>query len=290
MSSIIEETVFDLLRFAATELPKDVEDTIKQAYEEETNPTAKTQLKAIIDNFTLATKTRKPMCQDSGILLFYVKAGLESPYLHNLEEKIKKGSIQATKEVPLRPNAVDIWGAGNSGNNIGHNIPFINYELVPGSDLTITALPKGGGSENMCALGMLKPGEGIKGIKKFVVDTVFNASGRPCPPIVVAVGIGGGSDVAFKIAKKKLLEPLGERNKNPEVAKMELELLNALNKLGIGPMGLGGDISVLDVKIDYAHRHPASLPVAVVVQCWAARRASATISKDGKVTFHTHSK
>ncbi|MFX0091378.1 MAG: fumarate hydratase, partial [Candidatus Hodarchaeota archaeon] len=231
-----------------------------------------------------------PMCQDSGILLFYVKAGIKSPYLQNLEEEIKKGSIRATKEVPLRPNAVDIWGKGNSGDNTGANIPFINYELVSGSDLTITALPKGGGSENMCALGMLKPGEGIKGIKKFVVDTVFNASGKPCPPIVVSVGIGGGSDVALKLAKKKLLEPLGKRNENPDVAKMEKELFNALNKLGVGPMGLGGSTTVLDVKINYAHRHPASLPVGVVIQCWAARRASATISKDGKVTFHTHSK
>jgi len=154
--------------------------------------------------------------------------------------------------------------------------------------LEITVLPKGGGSENVCAMGMLVPGEGIKGLKKFVIDTVIKAGAKPCPPNILGVAIGGGADIAMKLAKKALLRPLNQPNPDPEIAKLEKELLEAANQTGIGPMGLGGKFTVLGVNVDYAVRHPASYPAAVAFNCWAARRATARIHPDGHVEYLTH--
>jgi fumarate hydratase subunit alpha len=147
---------------------------------------------------------------------------------------------------------------------------------------------KGGGSENVCATGMLVPGEGIKGLKKFVIDAVIKAGAQPCPPTILGVAVGGGADVAMKLAKKALLRPLDEANSDRRLAEIEREILEAANMTGIGPMGLGGKITVLGVHVDYAHRHPASFPVAVAFNCWAARRASARINADGTVEYLTH--
>jgi fumarate hydratase subunit alpha len=188
----------------------------------------------------------------------------------------------------LRPNAVNPFTQKNSGDNTGRLIPFIHWEIVPGNTLELTVLPKGGGSENVCVSGMLVPGEGVNGLKKFVVDTVIKAGAKPCPPTVLGIGVGGGADVAMNLAKKALINPLNEPNPDPEIAKREKEILEAVNMTDIGPMGLGGKTTVLDVKINYAYRHPASYPAAVVFNCWAARRASAKINADASVTYLTH--
>ncbi|MHA1722866.1 MAG: fumarate hydratase [Candidatus Baldrarchaeia archaeon] len=284
----IEDTVVNLLRLAVTKLPKDVKEALEAAYEKENNETAKTQLKAILDNITLAEKTRRPMCQDTGVIIFYVSVGDEFKKIGKLPEIFRNATIRATKEIPLRPNAVHPITQKNSGDNTGRYLPYINWEIIQGDFLEITAFPKGGGSENMSRLGMLKPGEGINGMKKFVVDTVLRAGGQPCPPVILGVGLGGGADIAMKLAKKALLRPITERHPDPEIARLEKELLDAINDSGIGPMGLGGRTTALGVNIEYAHRHPASYPVGVVVQCWAARRASARIYFDGTVEYLTH--
>jgi len=151
-------------------------------------------------------------------------------------------------------------------------------------------MPKGGGSENVCVTGMLVPGEGINGLKKFVVETVIKAGAKPCPPNILGIAMGGGTDIAIKLAKKALLRPLTEPNPDPEIAKLEKEILEAVNMTGIGPMGLGGKTTVLGVNIEYAYRHPASFPAAVAFNCWAARRASARINADGTVEYLTHKK
>jgi fumarate hydratase subunit alpha len=135
---------------------------------------------------------------------------------------------------------------------------------------------------------MLNPNRGTAGLKKFVIDTVINAGAKPCPPTILGVAVGGGADIALMLAKEALLKPLDQPNSDPKLAKLEQQLCEAANSTGIGPMGLGGKTTVLDVKVDYAHRHPASYPVAVVVQCWAARRASAKIHSDGNVEYLTH--
>ncbi len=284
---LVEDTVVKLLGLAATSLPKYVKNALYRAHELEPS---NAQLLAIKTNFELAEKNFLPMCQDTGVPIFYVKIGYDAPpeLIKILPKAIESGTRRATKEIPLRPNAVDPIRGGNTGDNTGKGFPIINYEFVEGDTVEIFTLPKGGGSENMSRLGMLKPGEGIKGIKKFVIETVFHAGGNPCPPIIVGVGIGGGADVALKLGKKALLRPIGQRHPEPDIAALELELLEKINQLGIGAMGLGGKTTALDVKIEYVMRHPASLPVGVVIQCWADRRAHARISSDGTVEILSH--
>lgn len=282
MKDELINAIANLIAEAVINLPKDVEEALRKAMESE-DGIAKTQLEAVLKNVELARQQKKPMCQDTGTPTFFIRIGVDFPYRHVLKEAILEGVRKATKEVPLRPNAVDVLTGKNSGDNTGIYIPIIHWEIVGGSDCIITAMPKGGGSENMSTLQMLKPGVGLKGVKKFVLEWMVEAAGNPCPPTVVGVGIGGGADVAMELAKKALLRKIGGRHEKQEIAKMEEELLEAINSTGIGAMGLGGKITVLDVHIEVAHRHPASLPVAIAVQCWANRRKSIRIDKEGKI-------
>lgn len=284
---VIHDTTFRLLKKAVTELPSDIKAALEAASRNETDETAKTQLSAILTNLDIAA-TGVPMCQDTGIMIFYVKVGVKFPYMGEIKEALTNASRKATAEVPIRPNAVNPIVGGNSGDNTGVKIPWINWEIVDGDSVEITAFPKGGGSENVSIVGMLKPGVGLIGVKKLVVDNALSYMGKACSPNIIGVGIGGGSDIAIKIAKQQLLRPLNDKHPEPEVAKIEEELMDAINSTGIGPMGLGGKTTVLGVKVDYAMRHPASLPVGVAVQCWASRRSAAIIAKDLKVTYLTH--
>jgi len=287
-AKIVENVAFNILKQAVIYLPEDVKQALKKAYAEETSETGKTQLKAILDNIELAEKYQAPVCQDTGTIIFYVKAGAKAKDLDKIEEALTNATRRATKEIPLRPNSVDPFAQKNSGDNTGRYIPFLHWEIVPGDSLELTVMTKGGGSENVCIGGMLVPGEGIKGLKKFVVDAVIKAGAQPCPPNILGVAIGGGADISMKLAKKALLKPLSESNKDPEIAKLEREIFEAANMTGIGPMGLGGKTTVLGVHVDYAFRHPASFPAAVAFNCWAARRASARINADGTVEYLTH--
>lgn len=288
IGNLIEDVAFNLLKLAVIRLPSDVKEALQRAYEEETSEAGKVNLKAILTNIEFAEKMNTPICQDTGTIIFYVKAGAQANGLEKVEAALRNATKRATKDVPLRPNAVDPLTRKNSGDNTGRLIPFIHWEITDGDSIEITALPKGGGSENVSALGMITPGEGVKGLKKFVIDAVIKAGAKPCPPNTLGVGIGGGADIAMKIAKKALLRPLNQPNPNPDLAKLEKELYEAANSTGIGPMGLGGKFTVLGVNIEYAHRHPASYPVAVAYQCWAARRATARINADGAVEYLTH--
>lgn len=288
MEEKIEDAIVSLLRIAVTRLPKDVEEALEKAMERERNETAKAQLKAIIKNIQLAEETGAPICQDTGTISYYLTAGDKFPILTNLPVILRRATKHATETVPLRPNAVNPFTGKNSGDNTGEHMPYIHWEIASGDDLQITAFPKGGGSENTCALGMLEPGLGVKGIKRFVVDTVIAAGAKPCPPIILGIGIGGGADIAMSLAKKALLRTIDSRHKDSEVARLEEELKTLVNQTGIGPMGLGGDTTTLGVNVEYAHHHPASLPVAVAIQCWASRRATAIIRSDGRVEHLTH--
>jgi fumarate hydratase subunit alpha len=284
----VENVAFNLIKQAVIYLPEDVKQALRKAYDEETSEAGKTQLKAILENIELAEKNQAPICQDTGTIIFYVLAGAEVKGLDKVEGALINATRRATKEVPLRPNAVDPFTQKNSGDNTGRFIPYIHWEVVPGDTLELTVMPKGGGSENVCLTGMLVPGEGINGLKKFVIESIIKAGAQPCPPTIVGVAMGGGADIAMKLAKKALLRPLNEPNPNPEIAKLERELYEAANMTGIGPMGLGGKTTVLGVHVEYAFRHPASFPAAVAFNCWAARRASARIRADGSVEYLTH--
>lgn len=271
----IEDTIFNLFKEAVIKLPDDVKKALQDAYKNEDHELARLNLKAILDNIEAAEKLEVPMCQDTGIPIVFVKLGHVE--VENLIDGIKKGVARATEEVPLRPNVVNPVTRINTGNNTGNLMPQVDIELVGDEILQLTAFPKGIGSENNNALKMALPGEGIGGIKKFVLDTVIAAGGKPCPPIIVGVGIGGSSDLAMKLAKKALLSKVGERNPDKIIAILEEEILDEINQTGIGPMGLGGKTTALDVKILAADTHTAGLPIGVCIQCWAARQATATL-------------
>jgi fumarate hydratase subunit alpha len=287
-SRVVEDTAFNLLKLAVVKLPSDIKDALNRAYKEETSEAGRVQFEAILKDIELAEKDNTPLCQDTGIIIFYVKAGAKVKDLDVIETALQNATRRATKEIPLRPNAVDPFTQKNSGDNTGKHIPYINWEITNSDYVEITAFPKGGGSENVCTIGMITPGEGVNGLKKFVIDAIIKAGAMPCPPTIVGVAAGGGSDISMKLAKASLLRPLNEPNPNPDLDKLEKELYEAANSTGIGPMGLGGKFTVLGVKIDYAHRHPASYPVAVAFQCWAARRSTARIHPDGTVEYLTH--
>jgi len=286
--SLTESVASNLLRLSVTQLPQDVKEALSQAYQKETNPIGKVQLKAILDNIRLAADMGRPICQDTGSINFYLKVHPRFPQVAKIGDALRKAVRRATSEVPLRPNAVDPFTQENTCDNVGMCVPYISWEIAEDDYLEITAFPKGGGSENASALSMMTPGEGPQGIRRFVLDAVIKAGGMPCPPTILGVGIGGGADLSMRLAKLALLRPLDEPHQEMRIAKLERNLLEAVNSTGIGPMGLGGDSTALGMKINYAHRHPASYPVAVVFQCWAARRSTARIYADKRVEYLTH--
>jgi len=269
-SDVTEATVA-VLKKAHTTLPLWVVERIEAAFREETNPVARSQMEAILENITIAGEEKIPICQDTGLPIFHVEMGRDLKVSFDLKEAIAEGVIQATEEVPLRPNAVDPLTRKNTGDNTGPGMPDLILDLVPGDMLRITAFPKGAGSENMGSLSMLNPADDPL---EFVLGEVANRAGKACPPVFVGVGIGGTFDLAARLAKKALLNMPGSSD-------LELDLLARINELGVGPMGLGGDTTALGVKIETACCHTASLPVAVNLQCWANRSASATIEVGG---------
>lgn len=270
-----------LLREAQSQLPPDVVRALERAAQEETSSIALSQLRIVLANVHAAAEGVVPMCQDTGVPIFFIRGR----YDHRLEQAIRRGVARATEEVPLRPNTVDPLSRHNHGDNLGPGMPLVHFEPAAIDHLEISVLPKGAGSENWSALRMLNPADGMEGIRKFVIECVVKAGSRPCPPTVVGIGIGGTADLAMVLAKKALLRPLGSRNGDQALAEMESTLFQQLNTLGIGPMGLGGDTTALGVLAEKANCHTASLPVAVSLNCWAARKAFARAYPDGRVQF-----
>lgn len=283
LGDIVERVAVEAIERAVVYIPPDVKEALRKAYNEEVNDVSKFQLEVILRNIELAEKLKRPLCQDTGVIMYYVKLGYEFPISFKVIEKSLVNAVRiATKTIPLRPNTVDPFTERNPGDNTGRYIPYINVEFVDGNELEFTVVPRGGGSEYVSVLEMPPPGEGIKAVKRAVVNAVLNAGSIPCPPTVVGVGVGGGADIALYLAKKAAcLRKLGIPNPDPELDKLEKELYIALNELGIGVMGMGGKYTVLAVHIDYAYRHPAVLPIGVVFQCWAVRRATARIKPGG---------
>lgn len=265
----IVSAVSEIIIKAQTELPSDVVKAIKKAYESEESEIAKKNLEVILENIEIAKNSKRPICQDTGIPIFFVEIGREL----KLEFDIKKAIQEAVKKLTpsiLRPNTVHPLTRNNPGDNTGLGMPAVNIELVEGDKLRIVYIPKGAGSENVSQLRMFLPME-VGRIKRFVVETVAKAMGMPCPPVIIGVGIGGSFDVATKLAKKALLRNIDSMND------FELEILDSVNSLGIGPMGLGGKTTALAVLSEINHCHTASLPVAVNIQCWANRRAEVVL-------------
>jgi fumarate hydratase subunit alpha len=267
---LVEATVA-VLREAETELPSWVVKLIEKASEKESNPVARSQLETILDNIEIARADKIPICQDTGLPIFHLEMGSDLDIDFDIKNAITEGVRIATKEIPLRPNAVDPLTRINTGDNTGKGMPYIIMDMAHGDILRITTFPKGAGSENMSVLEMINPADDAM---EFVVKTVAKRGGMACPPLFVGVGIGGTFDLAAQLAKRALFNM-------PGVSPLELDLLERINNLGLGPMGLGGDTTALGVKIESACSHTASLPVAVNLQCWANRLASAIVREDG---------
>ena len=267
---IVEATVAVLAR-AETSLPPWVMEMIEEAVREETSPIARSSLAAILENVEIASTEGVPLCQDTGLPVFHLEIGRDLSIPPYLEEAVAEGVRRATETIPLRPNAVDPLTRRNTGDNTGQGMPDLIIDFVPGDALRITAFPKGAGSENASFLSMLNPADDPL---EFVAEEVAKRAGRACAPVFVGVGIGGTFDLAPRLAKRALFNM-------PGTSEAELELLLKINQIGPGPMGLGGRATALGVKIETALCHTASLPVAVNLQCWANRSATAAVRDEG---------
>lgn len=269
----IEDKVAEMCLKAAFDLPEDALSAIRGAMARETSERGKTFLGQYLENARIAKEEKLPICQDTGVAVFFVELGQDVCIEGGtLDGAIEKGTEKGYREGYLRNSIVNdpLFDRKNTGTNTP---PVIHLKLVAGEGLKIILAPKGGGSENMSALKMLKPYQGVNGVIEFVLDTVRAAGGNPCPPTIVGVGIGGSFEVCAILAKKALLRKIGEPNPDARYADLEREILGKLNAAGVGPQGLGGDTTSFAVHIEYFPCHIASLPVAVNLNCHASRHA-----------------
>lgn len=274
-ASRIADTVATLCIQANTQLPADVKAALDAAQAAEPWPLAKTTLGLLQKNLVVAAEQNLPICQDTGMACVFIELGRQVQIEGDLEQAVNEGVRRGYGEGYLRKS---ITGDPLKRCNTDDNTPaFLSLHLVPGDEVKITVAPKGAGSENMSRLAMLKPADGVEGVKNFILDTVRQAGSNPCPPIVLGVGIGGSFDKCAYLAKKALLRPLDEPNADPYYAALERQLLNEINAMGIGPQGFGGKTTCLGVSIEKMATHVACLPVAVNISCHVTRRASAKL-------------
>jgi fumarate hydratase subunit alpha len=273
----IVERVDALCRRAAYELPPDVLDALEEAREKEESPVGRSILDQCLENASIARDENLPICQDTGTAVFFVEYGSD---VHidggTINEAISDGTARGYREGYLRKSIVEdpVFSRDNTGDNTP---PIVHVEAVPGSKLRIRLAMKGGGSENMSAVRMLEPSAGREGVVRHVVETVIGAGGNPCPPTIIGVGIGGDLEKSALLAKKSLLRPVGEPHPDANYADLERDILGGINDSGVGPQGLGGRITALAVHVEHFPCHIASLPVAVNLNCHAARHASTVI-------------
>lgn len=268
-SNLITEAVKRLCIEANCHLCEDIKDCIKKSATEEPWPQAKEILDLIIENYNIADSKNQPICQDTGVACVFLKIGQDLHINGDITEAVNEGVRRGYAEGFLRKSVV---GDPINRVNTGDNTPaMIYFEMVSGDKLEITVAPKGFGSENMSQIAMLRPSDGLQGVKDFVKQVVEQAGPNPCPPIVVGVGIGGTFDKAAYLAKKALIRPVNQPNENPFYANLEKELLEEINALGIGPQGFGGKTTALALNIEYFPTHIAGLPVAVNINCHVTR-------------------
>lgn len=274
-SSLISEVVARLCIDANYHLPPDMKKQIISSSKEESWETASIILDQIIENFNIADENLQPICQDTGLACVFLSIGQDVHIKGNLEEAVNEGVRKGYSQGYLRKSVVsDPLKRVNTGDNTP---AMIYYDICPGDKIKITVAPKGFGSENMSQIKMLKPSDGIEGVKDFVIKVVEDAGPNPCPPIVVGVGIGGTFDKAAYLAKKALMRPVNQRNSELFYAELEEELLEKINALGIGPQGFGGKTTALAVNIEKFPTHIAGLPVAVNINCHVTRHMTEEI-------------
>ena len=278
----VEEAAKELYIRALKELPPDIKQGFSRLAERETDAGAQRMLGTMIRNIAVAEQTNNLLCQDTGIPIYnvWLGRGVEVDGIA-LKEAIRKGCERATREHPLRSSVVHPLTRKNEHTSCGRGVPVISIDFSPDEALIIEMVPKGSGSENNSWLRMAVPAEGVDAIKTFVIDCVLAAGGKTCPPTIVGVGVGGTADLCVHLAKVAATRPLGTRCDDPEGAKLEEELSAAVNVLGVGPQGLGGDSTAFAVHVETAATHITMNPVAVNMQCHSARRARATFRPAG---------
>jgi len=283
----LTEVIVDLLKRASIRLPRSVKDELQKALRQEEGEVTRHQLETILENISIAEERDIPVCQDTGVPIFFVKAGRNWSAIGEAAAAITDGTVKATKAIPLRENVIHPLTKENSGTNTGWRMPFIYYEITPEDFSEIQVLLKGFGSEAKTSLAYIPTSEDvIKGTLKFVLDCVRKGFGEPCPPYILGVGMGGTSDIAALLAKKAFLRlPLGKKNPDPAAADLEGKLLQAVNATGIGSMGMGGKTTALAVNVELCGTHSAAVPVVVAIQCWADRQAAVRIHSNGTFEF-----
>ena len=288
----LTDVIVDLLKRASIRLPRSVKDELQNALRQEEEEVTRHQLETILENISIAEDRGIPVCQDTGVPIFFVKVGRNWSAISEAAAAITEGTVKATKAIPLRENVIHPLTKENSGTNTGWRMPFIYYEMTPEDFSEIQVLLKGFGSEAKTSLAYIPTSEDvIKGTLKFVLDCVRKGFGEPCPPYILGVGMGGTSDIAAMLAKKAFLRlPLGKKNPDPAAADLEEKLLKAVNATGIGAMGMGGKTTALAVNVELCGTHSAAVPVVVAIQCWADRQAAVRIHSNGTFEFLEESK
>jgi fumarate hydratase class I len=281
----ITEAFLELIRRAATDLPEDVEQALRAARDREApGSAARSALDTILENVALARRTSTPICQDTGTPIFYASYPLGWS-TRALAEQMRAAVARAAALAYLRPNAVEPVTGKNTGNSVGEGVPVIHFEEGTDEALRVNLLLKGGGCENVSAQytlpnASLRAGRDLDGVRKVVLDAVCQAQGKGCAPGILGISVGGDRAVSYQKAKEQLFRPLDEPAAVPALAELEQRLTGEANRLGIGPMGFGGETTLLGVQIAAAHRHPASFFVSVAYMCWAHRRRS-LVWRDG---------
>ena len=270
-------------------LPDDVEERLKALRTEQTSDISRIVYDAMFDDLDAAKRLNVPLCQDTGVIQYYIEVGVNFPLLSQLRACLDEAVRRATVEAPLRQNAVQIFDERNTGNNTGVRIPWIDWEIIPDSDsCLIHGYMAGGGCSLPGAAKVLMPAEGYMGIVKFIFDVIVERGINACPPLLVGVGIAGSVEVAAELSKKALMRPVTSTNTNPTGAEFEAMIEEGLNKLNIGPGGLTGTKSVMGVNVEQAARHPSCLAVGVSTGCWAHRRATIRVNADMSYELLSH--
>ncbi len=285
----LTDTMARFTAYIGKHLPTDVEAKLAALRGGETKPLAKAIYLSMAENQAAAARLDRPSCQDTGVIQYFLTAGARFPLLGELEGILRNATLEATRESPLRHNAVETFVEKNTGTNTGTKVPWLDWEIVPDDDgVTIDVYMAGGGCTLPGSATVLMPGQGYEGVTEFVFDVITSRGVNACPPLLVGVGVSTAVETAARLSKKALLRPLGSHHPDPDAARMETLLEDGLNELGIGPQGLTGASSVMGVHIESSARHPSTIGVAVSTGCWAHRRGRIRIHADLSYEISSH--
>ncbi|MDU4152404.1 MAG: L(+)-tartrate dehydratase subunit alpha [Enterobacteriaceae bacterium] len=275
--------------YVGKRLPTDVMKKLEALRAEEDAPLAVAIYDSMFENQKRADELDRPCCQDTGVIQYFITCGAKFPYLSGLQDALRTATLEATKKAPLRHNAVETFIEKNTGTNTGSRVPWLDWDIIPDDDsCTIEVYMAGGGCSLPGAAKVLMPGQGYEGVNQFVFDVITSYGVNACPPLLVGVGVSTSVETAARLSKKAILRPVDSAHPNADAAKMEVLLEEGLNKVGLGPQGLGGKATVMGVNIESSARHPSTIGVAVSTGCWAHRRGAIRFAADLSYEILSH--